>query len=362
MRRKRGRATGAPGLGVNGAASLRTQGRHHSTLPPAPPTPRPYNRASPDGSPDRFPALNDPAPALRVSDLLKTYDGRTVVDGLNLRIERGTCVGLLGPNGAGKTTTLRLLLGHTRPDAGRIEVLGFPIPEEASRARASLGVVGQSDNLDPDFDVYENLHHYARYYGLDPRACRARLEELLAFAGLEDRRHTPLRELSGGMKRRLALVRALVHDPVMLFLDEPTTGLDPQARFHLWQRFRQLRREGRTLFLTTHYMEEAERLCDRVLVLDRGRLVAEGAPQALVRAHVEPHVLELPAEEIPRVGLDTARDGLRTLRLEETVFVYARERERLEALLARRPDVPARLRPANLEDVFFALTGHALRD
>jgi lipooligosaccharide transport system ATP-binding protein len=306
--------------------------------------------------------LDNSAPALRVTDLRKTYGERTVVDGLDFRVERGTCIGLLGPNGAGKTTTLRLLLGHTRPDAGRIEVLGFPVPEAASRARAALGVVGQSDNLDPDFDVYENLRHYARYYGLGARTVRARIEELLVFAGLEDRRRTPLRELSGGMKRRLALVRALVHDPVMLFLDEPTTGLDPQARFHLWQRFRQLRREGRTLLLTTHYMEEAERLCDRVLVIDGGRLVAEGTPRALVRTHVEPYVLELPAEESVRFGLDGDHAELRLLRLEETVFVYARTRERLEALLALDPEVPARLRPANLEDVFFALTGHALRD
>jgi lipooligosaccharide transport system ATP-binding protein len=318
----------------------------------------PYNRASPNV--DRL--LDDSAPALLVSDLRKSYGGRTVVDGLTFAVERGTCVGLLGPNGAGKTTTLRLLLGHTRPDAGLIEVLGLPIPRSASRARAQLGVVGQNDNLDPDFDVYENLYHYARYYGLDPRRRRERFEELLAFAGLEDRGRTPIRELSGGMKRRLALVRALVHDPVMLFLDEPTTGLDPQARFHLWQRFRQLRREGRTLFLTTHYMEEAERLCDRLLVLDHGRLVAEGSPEALVRTHVEPHVLELPSEAVERLGLGANPPGLRTLRLDEAAFVYARAREDLEALLARCPEVPARLRPANLEDVFFALTGHALRD
>ncbi len=306
--------------------------------------------------------MDDNAAALRVTDLRKTYGGRTVVDGLTLHVARGTCVGLLGPNGAGKTTTLRLLLGHTRPDAGRIKVLGFSVPEAASQARARLGVVGQSDNLDPDFNVEENLYHYARYYGLDPRSLRERFTDLLTFAGLEDRRDAPLRELSGGMRRRLALVRALVHDPVMLFLDEPTTGLDPQARFHLWQRFRQLRREGRTLLLTTHYMEEAERLCDRLVVLDHGRVVAEGSPQELVRRHVEPFVLELPAEAGRGLGLGEEHHGLRTLHLEETVFVYARARENLESLLPRCPETPARLRPSNLEDVFFALTGHALRD
>ncbi|MBM3385459.1 MAG: ATP-binding cassette domain-containing protein, partial [Betaproteobacteria bacterium] len=221
------------------------------------------------------------AAALSVTGLRKRFDDTEVVCGVNLEVTPGECFGLLGPNGAGKTTTLNLCLGMTEPDAGAIRLLGEPVPARAREARAAVGVVPQFDNLDPDFSVAENLLVYGRYFGIADRDIAPRIPGLLEFAGLGGRADAKIRALSGGMKRRLTLARALVNDPRLLFMDEPTTGLDPQARHLIWERLRRLAQQGRTLILTTHFMQEAERLCSRVAIMDRGRIIVEGPPRAL---------------------------------------------------------------------------------
>jgi lipooligosaccharide transport system ATP-binding protein len=210
--------------------------------------------------------------ALSARALRKAYGELEVVCGVDLAVEPGECFGLLGPNGAGKTTTLKLCLGLIAPDGGAIELLGEPVPRRAREARAGVGVVPQFDNLDPDFTVAENLVVYGRYFRIAEASIRSRIPGLLEFAGLAGRGDAKINTLSGGMKRRLTLARALVNEPQLLFLDEPTTGLDPQARHLIWERLRRLTQEGRTLVLTTHFMEEAERLCQRLAIMDRGRM------------------------------------------------------------------------------------------
>ncbi len=300
---------------------------------------------------------------LHVSGLKKSYDGVDVVAGLDLTLEPGVCFGLLGPNGAGKTTTLRLCLGLTEPDAGEINMLGLAVPAQAREARSRIGVVPQLDNLDPDFTVRENLLVYASYFGVKARALEPRLPELLEFAGLGAREHAKIQTLSGGMKRRLTLARALVNDPQLIFLDEPTTALDPQARHLIWQRLRQLTSEGRTIFLTTHFMDEAERLCHRVAIMDRGRKIAEGAPRDLINQHIEPHVVEVFGDGAESWAESYGRQASeRCERTGETYFCYTHDADALVHALERVPGLRYLHRRANLEDVFLKLTGRELRD
>lgn len=308
------------------------------------------------------PSQHAPA-AVRIAGLSKRYQQRIVVNQVDLAIQPGEAFGLLGPNGAGKTTLLRLLLGLTPPSAGEIEVLGLSIPQHAKTMRRRAGIVPQQDNLDPDFTVRENLLTYASYFGLDARTLASRLPELLAFADLTARADASIQALSGGMLRRLTLARALVNDPALLVLDEPTTGLDPQARRHIWQRLRQLQREERTLLLTTHYMEEAERLCDRVAVMDAGRIIACGSPAELIAAHIEPHVVELRGDAAWSWHRQPLRQvNMRVQQVGETVLLYASERDALLQLVEQRASGHYLYRPANLEDVFLRLTGWDLRD
>jgi lipooligosaccharide transport system ATP-binding protein len=300
---------------------------------------------------------------LRVSGLRKSYGKTEVVAGLDLALDEGMCFGLLGPNGAGKTTTLRLCLGLTEPDAGEITMLGYRVPQRAREARTRIGVVPQVDSLDPDFTVRENLLVYGSYFGLRRSELEKRIPELLEFAELTAREHSRIQTLSGGMKRRLTLARALVNDPQLIFLDEPTTGLDPQARHLIWERLRRLTNEGKTILLTTHFMDEAERLCHRVAILDRGRKIAEGAPRELIARHIEPQVVEVYgdgaqswAERVGRGACD------RCEHTGETVFCYTREADALVHALDREPGLRYLHRPANLEDLFLKLTGRELRD
>jgi lipooligosaccharide transport system ATP-binding protein len=311
-------------------------------------------------------ALPQPAPAddvLVVSDLRKLYGGAPVVDGLSFAIASGTCYALLGPNGAGKTTTLRCCLGLTEPDGGEIRLVGEVVPRHARRARIRVGVVPQMDNLDPDFTVTENLVVYGRYFGLTDAEVMARVPSLLEFANLVHKKDALIPELSGGMKRRLILARALVNDPELIFMDEPTTGLDPQARHVIWDRLKQLLARGKTILLTTHFMDEAERLATRLAVIDHGRKIAEGAPRELIRSHIEPHVVEVYGD-----GAFTwaEREGRRLAnRLEttgETAFCYASDPSPLLQSLERVSGVRYLHRPANLEDVFLKLTGREMRD
>ncbi|MEW6353759.1 MAG: ATP-binding cassette domain-containing protein [Pseudomonadota bacterium] len=295
--------------------------------------------------------------------LKKFYGELAVVDGIDLDVRAGECFGLLGPNGAGKTTTLRLLLGITPPSGGTLTVLGLPVPQAARAVRARVGVVPQQDNLDPDFTVTENLRVYASYFGLSGATLDARIDELLDFAALEGKARAGINTLSGGMKRRLTLARALINQPDLLILDEPTTGLDPQARQLIWRRLRTLLAQGKTLILTTHYMEEAERLCDRLLIMDHGRILALGSPLELIKQHIEPHVLEVYGPGLDDWYNDFARRlALRAERVGETVFCYAKDESALLDNLRRRPELRFVHRPGNLEDVFLKLTGRELRD
>jgi lipooligosaccharide transport system ATP-binding protein len=300
---------------------------------------------------------------LAVRGLRKSYAANEVVSGVDFALAPGECFGLLGPNGAGKTTTLRLCLGLTDPDAGEIALLGRAVPREARAARLRIGVVPQFDNLDPDFTVRENLRVFGRYFDIAEPVLAARIPELLEFAGLAGRADTRIQTLSGGMKRRLTLARALVNDPELLFLDEPTTGLDPQARHVIWERLRKLLKQGKTLLLTTHFMEEAERLCSRVAIMDHGRLIAEGEPQALIAQHVEPHVVEVYGEATAAWAESFGRGHAERCEVTgETVFCYTHDPAPLIADLDARAGLRYLHRRANLEDVFLKLTGRDLRD
>ena len=314
---------------------------------------------------------------LEISGLVKRYgrgaDAREVVRGLDLKLQRGECFALLGPNGAGKTTTLRCALGLTEASAGHIRLCGLPVPGQAREARARVGVVPQMDSLDPDFTCAENLIVFAGYFGIHEREIRPRVPELLAFAGLEGKETARIQSLSGGMKRRLTLARALVNRPELLVLDEPTTGLDPQARHLIWERLRRLTAEGTTILLTTHFMDEAERLAHRLAILDTGRILAQGSPREVIAAHIEPQVVEVFGDwtEADSAGGSgaaawaAAHAGALSHRCEisgETAFCYTDDAAPLLAHLARQPGLRTLHRPANLEDVFLKLTGRELRD
>ena len=301
-------------------------------------------------------------PVLAARGVHKRYGGTEVVNGVSLEVSAGECFGLLGPNGAGKTTTLRLCLGLTHADAGEIELLGEKVPRRAREARRGVGVVPQFDNLDPDFTVAENLVVYGRYFGIAPHEIERRLPGLLDFAGLAGRAHARIDALSGGMKRRLTLARALVNEPQLVFMDEPTTGLDPQARHLIWERLRRLTQEGRTLVLTTHFMEEAERLCHRLAIMDRGRIIAEGSPRELVAAHIEPHVVEVYGEALDAWLQGAGRLAPRLEKAGDTAFLYTADATPILAALHGRPGLSYLHRPATLEDVFLKLTGRDLRD
>jgi lipooligosaccharide transport system ATP-binding protein len=234
-------------------------------------------------------------PIVQSTDLCKIYNAKTVVNKLSLSIDAGCFCGILGPNGAGKTTTLRMFIGHCPIDSGELTIMGLSMPDNASSIRECVGVVPQMDNLDPDFTVQENLYVYGRFFGISKAVLKQRIVELLEFASLQDKADSKISELSGGMKRRLTLARALINKPRILILDEPTTGLDPQARQSIWQKLRELKKQGLTLILTTHYMEEAERLCDRVMVMDHGKIMADAPPKQLIKDEIETHVLEVHA-------------------------------------------------------------------
>jgi lipooligosaccharide transport system ATP-binding protein len=300
---------------------------------------------------------------LSLSAVRKSYGNREVVCGIDLELSAGECFGLLGPNGAGKTTTLRLALGLSEPDSGSIRLLDYPIPQSAREARLRVGVLPQMDNLDPDFSVFENLLVYGRYFGLPDARISSRIPQLLQFAGLEGRAGSRIQTLSGGMKRRLSLARSLINDPDLIVLDEPTTGLDPQARHLIWERLQQLAADGKTILLTTHFMDEAQRLCHRVAVMDNGRIIAQGSPRELIVRYIEPVVLEVYGDGAKAWADDAGKIVCERIeRIGETVFCYVRDDERVLATLEHSDELHYLHRRANLEDVFLKLTGRDLRD
>ncbi len=307
-----------------------------------------------------------PSP-LTVRGLRKRYGDNEVVAGIDLTLAAGECFTLLGPNGAGKTTTLRCALGLSAPSAGELGLCGLPVPARAREARMRVGIVPQQDSLDPDFTCAENLVVYGRYFGIPEAVIAERIPRLLAFAGLEGKRDARIQSLSGGMKRRLTLARALVNDPELLVLDEPTTGLDPQARHLIWDRLKQLIRSGTTVLLTTHFMDEAERLADRLAILDAGRILTQGSPREVIAAHIEPQVVEVFGEwngggAAAWAAAHAAGLARRFEVSGETAFCYVDDAAPLIAHLAGQPDLRYLHRPANLEDVFLKLTGRELRD
>ena len=298
-----------------------------------------------------------------VKHLVKRYGDAVVVNDLSFDIAPGECLGVIGPNGAGKTTTIRMCLGLTAPDGGSIEALGLQMPRDALAIKAQLGVVSQMDTLDPDFSCAENLLVYGRYFGMKDSVIRARIAQLLEFASLTSKADAKPGELSGGMKRRLSLARALVNDPRLLLLDEPTTGLDPQARHLMWERLQLLLQQGKSILLTTHFMDEAERLCSRLLVLDHGKKIAEGTPRDLIAEHLEPDVVEVFGPgALALVDGPLCRLASRVEVSGETVFFYTAHANTLLPALAAYPQLRTLHRPANLEDLFLKLTGRQIRD
>jgi len=304
-----------------------------------------------------------PEPLFAANHLSKRYGDSTVVDDLSFQIAGGECLGVIGPNGAGKTTTIRMCLGQSVPDGGSITAFGLAMPRDSLAIKAQLGVVSQLDTLDPDFTCAENLLVYGRYFGMKSSQIRERIPALLAFASLTSKATAKPGELSGGMKRRLSLARALVNNPRLLLLDEPTTGLDPQARHLMWERLQLLLQEGKSILLTTHFMDEAERLCTRLLVLDHGKKIAEGSPRELISQHLEPDVVEVYGTG----ALELVDGPLQALaaRVEvsgETVFFYTQDAKPLLQALATQPQLRTLHRPANLEDLFLKLTGRQIRE
>ena len=304
--------------------------------------------------------MSDPIISARGLD--KRYGDFHAVQGIDFDVPRGRCFGFLGPNGAGKTTTLRMLLGLTPMSGGGLSVFGLPMPAEARAVRARTGVVPQADNLDPDFSVAENLAIYASYFGIPRAEVAPRIERLLAFAALTERRDARTDSLSGGMQRRLTIARALINDPELVVLDEPTTGLDPQARHVIWSRLSDLRDRGTTLILTTHYMEEAERLCDELVIMDHGRILDQGSPRALIDRHVEPDVIEVRGEASRHLIALAEGVGCRVEQMSTSSYCYTREPGALLEKLRNEHGLTFLHRPAGLEDVFLKLTGRELRD
>ncbi len=309
----------------------------------------------------------NPPPAVVARELAKSYGDRVAVDGIDFEVEPGICFGFLGPNGAGKTTTMKTIYGLATVDGGELQVLGLDANRDRRQIKSRIGVVPQETNLDGDLTVRENLLQQARYFGIDGDKARERADELLGFSLLTDRAEERIHSLSGGMKRRLLISRALMGDPELVVLDEPTTGLDPQARLAVWNALDRLRRRGVTLLLTTHYMEEAERLCDRLVIMDEGRIVADGRPPDLVRHHVGREVLELRLDEgcdaNQLVGSLNGRIQGHDL-TEQTLMLYADDAEAILEELDQDtfPTESALVRRATLEDVFLRLTGRSLRE
>jgi lipooligosaccharide transport system ATP-binding protein len=307
------------------------------------------------------------APAVIGTELRKSYGERVAVDGIDFVVEPGSCFGFLGPNGAGKTTTMKMIYGLAAIDGGELSVLGLDAARERRRIKQRLGVVPQETNLDGELTVSENLLVHAGYFGIDPVQVGERAEELLRFSLLDGRGDERVWALSGGMKRRLLVARALINDPELVVLDEPTTGLDPQARLAVWRALDRLKRRGVTLLITTHYMEEAARLCDRLVIMDHGRIVTEGEPQALVLEHVGREVLELRVAdgcdaEALVAALDGDLDGHEAA--EDSLMLFTPDAEKLLASIDhdRFPTESALVRRATLEDVFLRLTGRSLRE
>ncbi len=299
---------------------------------------------------------------IQAKGLRKTFRDVVAVDGIDFAVRRQECFGFLGPNGAGKTTTVRMAHCFMVPTAGELSILGYDVTRHPRLVKAQLGVCPQENNLDPDLTVFDNLRVFARYFDIDGTLARRRAGELLQFIGLGARRNAAIEELSGGMKRRLLIARALLNEPKVLILDEPTTGLDPQARHQIWETIIQLKKRGTTVLLTTHYMDEAQHLCDRLVIMDRGRVLLEGSPRQLIHDHIGANVIEIGSTD-PSVAeyLKSRNVAFERSATHYYIFVKDGGREFRELAACGQADACV-LRTANLEDVFLKATGRELRD
>lgn len=302
--------------------------------------------------------------ALLANNLTKAFGSRIAVNGINFRIRNGEFFGFLGPNGAGKTSTIKMIYGLNRITSGELRVLGYDVKKSLSKIKKIIGISPQEDNLDPDLSVVNNLVVYARYYDVSKKEALRRAEELLNFVELWERKDSKIAQLSSGMKRRIILARALINNPRLVLLDEPTTGLDPQARHLIWQRLRLLKREGISMLLTTHYMEEASQLCDRIVIMDQGNILKEGNPRELVCQEIGKEVIEIRGdpEEQAQYRDYLVVNACNYQEVGDTIYVFCQDgRELLSFLLEKKPAHFIH-RPATLEDLFLKLTGRVLRE
>lgn len=306
------------------------------------------------------------APMIVAKGLRKEYGEFVAVDGIDFEVKKGEAFGLLGPNGAGKSTTMRMIASTSMRSGGELQILGKDPNTSGPEIRAHLGVVPQQDNLDRELKVWENLYIYGRYFGLTRKFMKNKIEELIEFAQLEEKRNSKTEDLSGGMKRRLTIARALVNEPEILMLDEPTTGLDPQARHVLWDRLFRLKEQGVTLVITTHYMDEAEQLCDRLVVMDKGRIMAEGSPAELIKKYSSKEVLEVRfgSSQNKKAAKQIEGLGERTEVLPDRILIYADNGEKILEKIVKLGLNPltSLVRRSSLEDVFLRLTGRSLVD
>ena len=304
------------------------------------------------------------APLIVARGLTKKYDDFVAVDSIDFEIKKGESFGLLGPNGAGKSTTMRMIASTSKRTGGELTILGKDPNKHGPEIRAHLGVVPQQDNHDGELKAWENLYIYGRYFGLSRKFLKAKVEELLEFAQLTEKRDVKVDQLSGGMKRRLTIARGLVNEPEILMLDEPTTGLDPQARHILWDRLFRLKEEGVTLVITTHYMDEAEQLCDRLIVMDKGKIMAEGAPAALIKKYSSKEVIEVRfgSKNNAEAAKKIAHLGDRIEALPDRILVYTDDGEKILKQIHKLGLEPqtSLVRRSSLEDVFLRLTGRTL--
>ena len=300
---------------------------------------------------------------IEAQNLTKKYDDFVAVDNINFQVYKGECCGFLGPNGAGKTTTIKMIHCVLPPASGKLSVAGISVSENPREIKKMIGVSPQEENLDPDFSVITNLTVYARYFDISKRDACKRAEEMLKFFQLEEKRDVIIAQLSTGMKRRLILARALINEPRILLLDEPTTGLDPQARHLIWDKVRSLKKSGVTIILTTHYMDEAAELCDRTLIMDNGKIIEEGTPTDLVRKHVGEEVMEVDYDDKAVAAINSKFPEARLEIVGDRIQVFATEPHGVFAsFLEDFPTRSATVRNANLEDVFLKLTGRKLRE
>jgi len=318
--------------------------------------------------------MQDSSPIIVATSLKKNFNSFEAVKGISFKIFKGQCFGFLGPNGAGKTSTMRMIYCFSPLSGGNLRVLNYDVMANPRKIKAKLGVVPQEDNLDPDLTVRQNLLLYATYFDIPVSEAALRADELLGFLSLMEKKDQKIDKLSGGMRRRLLIARALINKPEVLILDEPTTGLDPQARHLIWNKLRALKASGVTMVLTTHYMEEAQRLCDRLVIMDHGKILTEGSPDELVEKYVGKEVLEVHAptgvlQKLDKQVASTVQDNallkntLQTEVVGDTLYLMFRERDNNP--LSQFPDIQKMeylLRPASLEDVFLKIAGRELRD